>query len=83
MPIMPFEAYSPLIVYSYAPLTYSISRQLFESIGRRNSQIHNAGRTVQHSQLSHRGLLSVSWKRLGALQVKDPLSFFALKAFNH
>jgi hypothetical protein len=51
MPIMPFEANSPLVVNSNAPLPTSIARQLFESIGGRDLEVRHTCRAMQHAQL--------------------------------
>jgi hypothetical protein len=48
MPIMPFEADSPLIVNPNAPLPSSITGQPFKSIRWWDPQIHNIRRAMQH-----------------------------------
>lgn len=47
--IMPFKANSPLIVYPNTVLTFAVTMQWLESISRRNPQVLEGDRSIEHS----------------------------------
>ena len=54
----PYKTDAPLIVNANAVLPFSIVFQCFEPIGRRNSQVIQHLRFVQHEQFSQSDLLN-------------------------
>lgn len=55
----PNKTYAKLIVDSYAVLPCTVALERFEAVGRRNTQIGQALRSVKHGQLAHGNLLDV------------------------
>ena len=83
IPVLPFETDPPLIVNTDAMLTFSIPRQNFKSISRRNSKVLGCRTPIQHPELSKCSLLNIVRQLLGKLPMKYLISFTTLEALNH
>ncbi len=81
--VHPFETDPPPLIDPNAMLPLSVSRECFQPIGRRHSQVLNCRASVQHPQLAIGCLLNVRRQTLGKFTSENLFRFFAGKTFNH
>ena len=74
---VPAKTDSPPLINADAPLAGSTSGELLQAIGRRDAQVVQRNRTVEHSQLAQGNLLNVAWQPARAAKVEDALCFRA------
>jgi hypothetical protein len=77
--VLPYETDAPLVVNSYAELPFAISRQLLQSVGRRNSQVFQGFGVIDHSQFSERYLLYVLRQPVRSLSAIHPFRLFVFE----
>lgn len=83
MALSPFEADSPLVIYTDAVLSLSPACKTLQSIRRRHTQVLYIRTAIQHPQLSERDVLYVLWEPAGVLAVEDLLGLFIPKTPYH
>ncbi len=81
--LAPSETYPPLIVNANAILSRTPSRQLFEPIARRNTQVFQSVGSIQNSKFSPSQAVQMRRKPARELSGKDALSFFIAETFDH
>lgn len=81
--VHPFETDPPLLIDPNAMLPLPVSRECFQPIGRRHSQVLNRRASVQHLQLAIGCLLNIRRQTLGKFTSENLFRFFAGKTFNH
>ena len=79
----PFETNPPLVVDSDTVLSFSVALQFFEAIRRRDSQVVNVDRIIDHPQFAQRHLLNVGWQFARSLASIDLLCFGISEGFDH
>jgi hypothetical protein len=73
VPGPPAEADPPLLVDANAVLARPVTLELLESIRRRDSQVLQGRRGIEHPKFSERDALNIRSKPLDALALKQPL----------
>ena len=81
--LIPFKTKTPLIIHPNAVLILAIAFQSLQMIGRRNPEIIEGVRLVQHEKLSKGSLLDLLWGFSGDLPAPDSLSFIRSETFYH
>lgn len=81
--VAPDKADSPLVVDSYAMLSFSFSSESFQAISRRDAKVLNIGAAIQHAKLPEGDVLDIGWQPSRILTPKDPLRLFAPEALYH
>ena len=79
----PSKTDSPLSVDANAVLSSTITFQLLESVRRRNAEVVECRRRIQHSELSEGNALHVRAQSLDRLSMKEALSVSIPEALNH
>jgi len=79
----PSEAYSPLIVNANTVLAFALSRELFQTVSGRCSEIFNQISTLYQIQLALRYLLNRQRKSRDSLPFEYPLGIPVSKGFDH
>jgi hypothetical protein len=81
--IFPAKADAPLLVNSDAELAFSVTFECFESVRRRDAEIVDVNRLIEHRKLVQSPLLNL--RRQFARQHQGPqsLCLFISKAFYH
>lgn len=82
-PFIPFKAHPPLIVDAYAPLSGTLAFQCLQPIVRRDTQIFDTLRVVQHTQLAPRHVLNLARQTARKFAAPDLESFFVVEVRNH
>jgi hypothetical protein len=72
IPVTPLEANSPTLIDPDAVLSLPLSRQLLKSIARRNAEIIEAKRVIEHSEFSVSSLLDFSRETRRPFAAEDP-----------
>jgi hypothetical protein len=72
IPVTPLEANSPTLIDPDAVLALPVSRQLLKTIARRNAEISEAKRVIEHSEFSISSLLDVSREARRPFATEDP-----------
>ncbi len=81
--LIPFKTKTPLIIHPNAVLILTVAFQSFQMIGRRNPEIIEGVRLVQHEKLSKSSLLDLLWNFSGDLPAPDSFSFLRSETFYH
>lgn len=81
--IVPYEADSPLVVYSYAVLAFPGTFQLFKVIARRNLQVVETDGSMYLKQLSQRNALDFRGNPFRPAPVEDTFRFLRAKTQDH
>jgi hypothetical protein len=76
--VIPLKAYAPLVVDAYAPLPGMVALQDFQAIVRRDAQIFDPLRVVEHTQLAPCHFLNLVWSPARKF-VKPGLACFAVE----
>jgi hypothetical protein len=79
----PLETYPPLIINPNTPVAGAISRQSLQMICGRRTQILERLRPVEHTQLTQRHLLNLSWQSAGPLTIEYLFGFFVFEIPDH
>jgi hypothetical protein len=81
--VPPFETDSPLVIDANTPLTFSVTFELLQSVGRWYAQVLERYRSVKHEQLPQCHPLNIRWEFASSLTVEEPFGFVIGPASNH
>lgn len=81
--VFPDEAEPPLVVDADAVLSFPVSLQGFQPIGRRDAQIFEMLRVVQHTKFAPCDFLNVRRQSPGTLAQPDRFGFLVGEIENH
>ena len=81
--LLPFKNNPPLIIYPDAIEITLLSRQFLKSVWRRNSQVSQILRVVEHPELSSSDLLNVRRQIFYSVSLPDFFSLSGSKRQNH
>jgi hypothetical protein len=79
----PTEAHTPLLIYADAVLARPVTFELLEAVARRNSQIVDNGRCIEHPEFPKRNALDPRPKPPDGFAPEQALSVSVLEALDH
>ena len=81
--LFPHKADSPALIDSDTILAMAISLERFQAVSRRNAQIIEGSRLVEHAQFAQGGSVNFCWQFSRWFPVKEALCIFVLKPLYH
>lgn len=81
--LLPTETYPPLVVHLDTPLSFSVSRQLFQLVAGRNREVLKSFRRIQNLKFPLHSALNIGRKSSGTFTTEEPLGLLVSEAWNH
>ena len=81
--ILPAEADAPLLIDADAELSFAVSFECFETVRRRDAEVVEVTRLVQHRKLVQSPLLNLGRQFSRVQRGPQPFRLFIAKAFDH